>query len=70
MADPDPARRAAAQRLLPGARLFDDPLAAVAAEPLDVVDIAVPPNEQPGVIRRVLDQELEDLLMAARGACR
>ena len=43
VADPDPARRAAAQRLLPGARLFDDPLAAVAAEPLDVVDIAAPP---------------------------
>ena len=43
VADPEPARRAAAQRLLPGVRVYDDPLAALDAEPLDVVDIAAPP---------------------------
>jgi predicted dehydrogenase len=43
VAEPDPARRAAAQRLLPGVRVYDDPLAALSAEPLDVVDIAAPP---------------------------
>ena len=44
VADPDPLRRAAAQRLLPHARVYDDPLAALAGLPLDVVDIAAPPT--------------------------
>ena len=43
VADPDAERRAAARRLLPAARVYDDPLVALAAEPLDVVDIAAPP---------------------------
>jgi predicted dehydrogenase len=43
VAEPDAQRRAVAQRLLPQARMFDDPLAALAAEPVDVVDIAAPP---------------------------
>lgn len=41
--DPDPTRRAAARRLLPGARIYDDALAALAEERLEVVAIAAPP---------------------------
>jgi predicted dehydrogenase len=43
VADPDPTRRAAARRLLPHARVYDDPAAALAGQPLDAVDIAAPP---------------------------
>jgi predicted dehydrogenase len=43
VADPDPTRRAAAQRLLPEARVYADPIAALSEGPLDVVDIATPP---------------------------
>jgi predicted dehydrogenase len=43
VADPDAARRATARRLLPDARVYADPLAVLADEPLDVVDIATPP---------------------------
>jgi predicted dehydrogenase len=43
VAEPDPVRRAAAARLLPGARLYADPLDALRAESLDAVDIAAPP---------------------------
>jgi predicted dehydrogenase len=43
VADPSRERRAAAQQLLPAARVYDDPFAALAATPLDVVDIAAPP---------------------------
>lgn len=43
VADPDPARRAVAQRLLPEARVYADPTVALSEVPLDVVDIATPP---------------------------
>jgi predicted dehydrogenase len=43
VADSHAARRAVAQRLLPNARVYDDPLAALAEERPDVVDIATPP---------------------------
>jgi predicted dehydrogenase len=43
VADPDPGRRAAARRLLPGARLYDDATAALVAERPEVVVIAAPP---------------------------
>jgi len=43
VADPDPARREAARRLLPDARVFDDPTAPLTQEALDAVAIATPP---------------------------
>ena len=43
VAEPDPARRAVAERLLPQARLYAGAAALFAAEPLDAVDIAAPP---------------------------
>lgn len=43
VAEPATARRAVAARLLPEARLYDDALALLAEEPVDVVDIAAPP---------------------------
>lgn len=43
VADPDPQRRAIAARLLPDARIDDDPQALLASESLDAVDIATPP---------------------------
>jgi len=43
VADPDPARRDAARRLVPDAQVYDDPEQALAAERLDVVAIATPP---------------------------
>lgn len=43
VADPDPTRRAAAQRLLPDARICDDPRGALEDAP-DVVAIAAPPT--------------------------
>jgi predicted dehydrogenase len=52
VADPDPARRAVAQRLLPDARVYADPIAALSEVALDVVDIATPPAlHTPLVIR-------------------
>jgi len=43
VADPDPNRRAAARRLLPDARVYDDPAEALSAPGLDAVSIATPP---------------------------
>jgi len=43
VADPDPVRRDVARRLVPGARVYDDPEQALAAERLEVVSIATPP---------------------------
>ena len=43
VADPDPERRAAARRLLPAARVYDDAVTALTEEQLEVVDIATPP---------------------------
>jgi predicted dehydrogenase len=43
VAEPDAARRAAAARLLPEARVYDDALALLADGRVDVVDIAAPP---------------------------
>jgi predicted dehydrogenase len=52
VADRDAARRATAQRLLPSARLYDDPLAALADQALDAVDIATPPAAHASLIVR------------------
>jgi predicted dehydrogenase len=43
VAEPSPARRAVAERLLPGIRLHDDAAALLAGGGIDVVDIAAPP---------------------------
>jgi predicted dehydrogenase len=52
VAEPDAPRRAAAARLLPGARVYDDALTLLADERIDVVDVAAPPAlHAPLVIR-------------------
>jgi predicted dehydrogenase len=45
VAEPCAARRAAVERLLPSARIYDDARSMMAAEQLDVVDICAPPIE-------------------------
>lgn len=45
VADPSPQRRGAARRLLPAARIYDDPAALLAEERIEVVDIAAPPAQ-------------------------
>lgn len=52
VADSNAARRAVAQRLLPNARVYDDPLAAMAEEQLDAVAIATPPAAHAPLIVR------------------
>jgi predicted dehydrogenase len=44
VADPDAARRARARELFPATAIYEDPLALLAHERLDVVDIAAPPS--------------------------
>lgn len=52
VADPSPARRAAAAALLPGAHVYEDAAALLASEPLDAVDIAAPPALHAPLVRQ------------------
>jgi predicted dehydrogenase len=50
VAEPDPARRAVAERLLPEARLYDDAPTLLECEQIDVADIAAPPALHAGLV--------------------
>ena len=62
VADICPARREAARLALPHARLYDDHLALLAAEPaLDFIDIATPPCDHAAIAHAALDRGLHVL---------
>src|SRR5262249_9229866 len=60
-ADARPSQRAECEARLPGARWYDSPEALLDREPLDFVDICVPPSSHAPLILRALDRGLHVL---------
>jgi len=60
-ADARPSQRAECEVRLPGARWYDSPEALLGREPLDFVDICVPPSSHAPLILRALDRGLHVL---------